>query len=110
VSGKFKQAGRVMLARAYARNPNWVKQGEELLLTVIQEDPKNLDAHLVLGGIYKSGGLKNRAVGVLRKALELAPDNREALEQLNVLASEVNPPSAEAGGLLKKLLRKGREG
>lgn len=110
VSGKFKQAGRVMLARAYAKNPNWVKQGEELLLTVIQEDPKNLDAHLVLGGIYKAGGLKNRAVGVMRKALDLAPDNREALDQLTALASEADPPSAEAGGLLKKLLRKGRDG
>jgi tetratricopeptide (TPR) repeat protein len=110
VGGRLKQAGRVMLARAYAKNPNWVKQGEELLLMVIQEDPQNLDAHLVLGGIYRAGGLKNRAIGMLRKALDLAPDNREALDQLTALASEAAPPTAEAGGLLKKLLRKGRDG
>lgn len=110
VSGRFKHAGRVMLARAYAKNPNWVKQGEELLLTVIQEDPKNLDAHLLLGGIYRAGGLKNRAIGVLRKALELAPDNREALDQLAALGPEAGSPAPEPKGLLKKLLRKGRAG
>lgn len=109
VEGKFRQAGRVMLARAYARNPNWVKQGEELLLTVIQEDPKNVEAHLVLGGIYRSGGLRNRAITMFRRALDLSPEHGEALEQLTGLASEVPPSSAEAG-LLKKLLRKGREG
>jgi len=107
VDGKFKQAGRVMLARAYARNPNWVKQGEELLLTVIQEDPKNVQAYLALGGIYRSGGLRNRAITMFRKALELEPEHGEALEQLNALAPDP-PPSAE-GGLLKKLLRKGRD-
>jgi HEPN domain-containing protein len=110
VTGKFKQAGRVMLARAYARNPNWVKQGEELLLTVIQEDPKNLEAYLALAGIYKTGGLKQRTITMLRKALELAPDNREISEQLTALAPEGGPPSGETGGLFKKLRRKGREG
>jgi tetratricopeptide (TPR) repeat protein len=108
VDGRFKQAGRVMLARAYARNPNWVKQGEELLLTVIQEDPKYVQAYLALGGIYRSGGLRNRAITMFRKALELEPEHGEALEQLNALAPELPPPSAE-GGLLKKLLRKGRD-
>jgi tetratricopeptide (TPR) repeat protein len=103
--GRFRQFGRVLLARAYAKNPNWVKQGEELLLTVIQEDPRNVAAYAVLGGIYRAGGLRNRAVTMLRKALELDPAYGEALENLAALEPD-GPPPPEGGGLLKKLLRK----
>lgn len=109
VQGKMKQKGRILLARAYAKNPNWVKQGEELLLTVIQEDPKNVEAHVVLGGIYRIGGLRNRAFTMLRRALELDPGQAEALDHLAALGPDAAPSTAEAGGLLKKLMRKRRE-
>ena len=34
--GALKQQARILLARAYAKNPGWVKQGEELLLAVLE--------------------------------------------------------------------------
>ena len=55
VEGKVRQNGRVLLARAYMKNPNWVKQGEELLLAVMQDDPKNIEAYMLLGEPLQGG-------------------------------------------------------
>ena len=76
--GALKQKARVLLARAYAKNPGWVKQGEELLLAVLREEPDNLDALLQLGRIYKGQGLRSRALSTLRRVLELSPAHEEA--------------------------------
>jgi tetratricopeptide (TPR) repeat protein len=105
VDGKIKQAGRILLARAYSKNPNWVKPGEELLLQVIREDPQNVDAHYHLGLIYRAGGLRSRAAAMLRRVLELQPDHDDAHVQLEGLDAEAPPPPADSG-LLKKLLRR----
>jgi tetratricopeptide (TPR) repeat protein len=105
VEGLLKQEGRVLLARAYAKNPNWVKQGEELLHTVIREDPYNVDAHFHLAAIYRAGGLKSRAQAMLRRVLELDPGHEDARAQLEALGVEQPLPSAEPG-LFKKLLRR----
>jgi tetratricopeptide (TPR) repeat protein len=104
-SGPMKQAGRILLARAYSKNPDWVKQGEELLQTVIREDPQNVDAHFHLAAIYRAGGLKSRAQAMLRRVLEMEPDHAEARMQLEELGLEAPPPSSEPG-LLKKLWRR----
>jgi hypothetical protein len=45
------------LGRAYLKNPNWVKEGEELLRQVVAEDPRHAAAHLLLGQLYKERGL-----------------------------------------------------
>ena len=76
--GALKQKARILLARAYAKNPGWIKQGEELLLAVLREEPDNLDALLQLGRIYKGQGLRSRALGTLRRVLELSPAHEEA--------------------------------
>jgi hypothetical protein len=76
--GAAKQQARVLLARAYAKNPGWVKQGEELLLAVLREEPDNLDALLQLGRIYKGQGLRSRALSTLRRVLDLDPAREEA--------------------------------
>jgi cytochrome c-type biogenesis protein CcmH/NrfG len=105
LEGPIKQAGRILLARAYSKNPNWVKQGEELLQTVIREDPQNVDAHFHLAAIYRAGGLKSRAQAMLRRVMEMEPDHAEARMQLEELGLETPPPSSEPG-LLKKLWRR----
>jgi tetratricopeptide (TPR) repeat protein len=102
VEGKAKNTGRVLLAKAYMKNPNWVKQGEELLLSVVQDDPKNVEAYLLLGTIYKGSGLRSRALNMFRKVLDLQPEHEEALAQLSALEPAEPEPGA-SGGLIKKI-------
>ena len=109
---RIKQKGRVLLARAYLRNPNWVKQAEQVLLAATQEDAKYAEPFFLLGTIYKASGLRSRAISMFRKAVELKPEHEEAAAELQGLAPEP-PPTEEAenggqggGGLLKKLFRR----
>jgi hypothetical protein len=76
--GALKQRQRVLLARAYAKTPDWVKQGEELLVTVVQQDPNDAEAHFHLGAIYRGQGLPSRALRAFRRVLELVPGHPEA--------------------------------
>jgi len=109
---RIKQKGRVLLANAYLRNPNWVKQAEQVLLTATQEDPQYAEPFFLLGTIYKASGLRSRAISMFRKAVELKPEHEEAAAELLSLTPE--PPPEEGpetgaqggGGLLKKLFRR----
>ncbi len=106
VEGKVRQNGRVLLAKAYMKNPNWVKQGEELLLAVVQDDPKHIEAYMLLGNLYKSGGLRSRAVSMFRKVLDLNPEHEEAGAHL----AEIVPDDPEPGagsGFIKKIFGRG---
>jgi tetratricopeptide (TPR) repeat protein len=107
--GKMRHKGRVLLARCYLKNPNWVKRGEELLHEVIRDDPKNLDAHWLLANIYKAGGLKSRARHMFERILEFRPDHEEAAaEAAKLIPEEPEEPEAPSGGggLFKKLFGK----
>jgi tetratricopeptide (TPR) repeat protein len=101
LTGKQKQRARLDLARAYTKNPNWVHQAEETLHEVVREDPKNAEAYMALGQLYKSGGLRSRSVGMFRKVLELKPEHEEAATELAALGPE--PEVEDSGGFLKKL-------
>jgi curved DNA-binding protein CbpA len=102
VQGKSRQRARVLLARAYLKNPKWVKRAEEVLLAVLQDDAQNVDALLMLGRIYKNSGIKSRSVSMFKKVLELKPDHEEARAELGDQVGEPEPP----GGLIKKLFKK----
>jgi tetratricopeptide (TPR) repeat protein len=102
VEGKPRQAGRVLLAKAYMKNPNWVKQGEELLLAVLQDDPKHIEAYVLLGNLYKAGGLRSRSISMFRKVLDLNPEHQEAHAQLAELVP-AEPEPGPGGGLIKKI-------
>jgi Tfp pilus assembly protein PilF len=91
------------LGRAYLKNPNWVKEGEELLRAVVAEDPRQVEAYLLLGHLYKERGLRARAVAMLRKAVEVDPENERAQAELAALSPEAPPPEEGGGGLMKKL-------
>jgi tetratricopeptide (TPR) repeat protein len=101
--GTIRQEARVLLARAYAKNPGWIKQGEELLLAVLREQPDNVDALLQLGRIYCGQGFRNRAFGALRRVLELQPSHPKATALLAELGTEGAPSLAESRSLLAKL-------
>jgi tetratricopeptide (TPR) repeat protein len=106
VDGRIKQVGRILLARAYSKNPNWLKPAEELLQQVVHEDPYNVDAHFQLAQIYRAGGLRSRSATMLRRVLELEPDHEAARTQLASVEAEAPASASEPGGLLKKLLRR----
>lgn len=107
LNGKLKQRARVVLARCFARNANWVRQAEDELQTVVREDPKNADAYFELGLIYKGGGLKSRALNAFRKVLEFQPEHEAARQELLALGPDKDDAEPSAGGgLLKKLFGK----
>ena len=51
VQGKVRLRGQLLLARSKAKNPNWVKQAEELLLTATRENPQAVDGWALLASI-----------------------------------------------------------
>jgi hypothetical protein len=98
---RHQHKGQILLARAYAKNPSWVRRAEETLQLVVREDPANVDAHYELGLLYKAGGLAARAQAMFRRVLELRPDHREA-------TAELAPGEGPGGGLLKRLFGRGK--
>jgi len=102
VTGKLRQRARVLLARAYLKNPKWVKRAEETLLAVVHDDDKNVDGHFLLGRIYKEQGLKTRSQSMFRRAVELKPDHEEAAAELTDPSTEPET-SGGGGGFIRKL-------
>ncbi len=84
-SMRLKHAAQVRLARAYTKNPHWVRRGEDLLQSVVREDPSRADAYFVLGTIYRGNGLRNRAITMFRKVLDLVPNHGPASAQIRSL-------------------------
>lgn len=108
VQGKTRLRARVLLARSYARNPNWAKSAEATLLAATREEPKAMEPWALLGAIYAAKGLRTRATAMYRKALELNPDHEEAAQYLALNAPPPEPPEKDGGGgLLGRLFRKG---
>ncbi|HVO13012.1 MAG TPA: DUF4388 domain-containing protein [Vicinamibacteria bacterium] len=105
-SGRLYSKMRTLLARCYLKNPKWSRRAEEALLEVTRRDPAAADAWGLLGGIYASKQMHNRALSMYRKALELDPEHAEAA---SYVASH-SPDDAAAGqpspGVLKRLFRK----
>jgi curved DNA-binding protein CbpA len=100
---KWKPRARLGLARAYLKNPHWLKRAEEQLQALLREDARNAEAYFLLGTLYKQGGLRSRAVSMFRKALEAKPDHEQAASELAALEVQDAAPPQEGGGLLKKL-------
>ena len=82
----------VLLARAYLKNPNWIRQAETTLRGVLREKPDLAEAHVVLGLVYRATNLRSRALASYRKALELDPRNEEAHTEIAALGPDEAPP------------------
>ena len=93
--------GRLLLARAYSKNPNWLRRAEETLHQLVREDPTNADAHYELGMIYKTSGFPTRAQAMFKRTLELRPGHKEASAELGVPTETATPRP----GLLKRLFK-----
>jgi hypothetical protein len=83
-----RRAMQVILARATVKNPKWVKRGEELLRHVVNEDPRNVEALLALGQIYRDGGLRVRAARMYSRVLEIERRNEDARKALAELEGQ----------------------
>jgi tetratricopeptide (TPR) repeat protein len=83
--GRVNHAIRILLARATSKNPKWQKRAENILLAVIEEDPRNVEAHFVLGTLYKSAGLSGRAAAQFKTVLQLDPRNVDASAALRAV-------------------------
>jgi hypothetical protein len=99
---RHQQKGRILLAKAYAKNPNWLRRAEEHLQEVVREDPMNVEAHYELGLLYKRVGHAARAQAMFRRVVELRPEHREAAAELG------SGESPGGGGLLRRLFGRGK--
>jgi tetratricopeptide (TPR) repeat protein len=97
--------GRLLLARAYSKNPNWLRRAEETLHELVREDSTNADAHFELGMIYKTSGFPTRAQAMFKRTLELRPGHKEASAELGLATDGSTPKSGT--GLLKRLFKRG---
>jgi cytochrome c-type biogenesis protein CcmH/NrfG len=88
---------RVLLARAYMKNPKWRHRAEEVLGQVVREAPDAPEPYLVLGELYRGAQLRARAAAMYRKALQLSPRNEEALNALRAIDAEDRPPGGDSG-------------
>ena len=105
LEGPPRAKARVTLARAYLKNPNWLRRAEETLHGVLQDAPEYAEAYVVLGQVYRASDQRARAVTMFRKALELQPGNEEAGAEIAALEP---PPQRDPGSgkMFKKLFGK----
>ena len=73
-----RSKARIQLARAMAANKD-MKEAEELVSSVLEEDPKNADALAVRASIHLLDGRVNDAIDDLRTALNEAPQSAPLL-------------------------------
>jgi tetratricopeptide (TPR) repeat protein len=110
LGGAQRQRARVILARALVKNPNWIHQAEEVLQTVVQDEPNHQEAHFELGSLYKERGLKSRALASFRRVLDINPEHERAAAAIAEMGDVGTEPPPESGGLLRKLFGKRKEG
>jgi curved DNA-binding protein CbpA len=83
--GQTRQRLRLLRGRAYLRCPDRRKEAIEELAAAVAADPSDAQAHYLLGTAYRDEGLKKRALGHFRKALELRPHYKEAQSEIATL-------------------------
>ena len=105
--GKLKSKARLLLAKAYAKNPKWVKRAEEEIRELLAEDPRYAEGYFHLAMIYKEKGLASRARSMFKKVLALNPEHERAREELG--PEPEDEPAQEkkgpGGGFLKRLFK-----
>jgi tetratricopeptide (TPR) repeat protein len=101
--GATRARGKALLARAYLKNPKWKKRAEGVLLSMLEENPRDLAACLLLAGIYTEARLHSRARALYQKVLELQPGNSEARKALGSLEPpEKVPEPAGIAGIFRR--------
>ena len=95
---------KMLLARAYLRNPMWKKRAEGVLQSLLQDNPRDVAAGLALAELYRDSNLPARARSVYRKVLDIQPGLTEAVRALATLdpLEEPVPVTSGLAGLFKR--------
>jgi curved DNA-binding protein CbpA len=99
-TGRARRRARVLKAQALFKGEGGRRAAEEELKAALEEDRGNIEAHFLLGQIYKSGGANALAAAAFRRVLALKPRHSGALAALDGLA-EAEAPSKAPSGLRK---------
>jgi tetratricopeptide (TPR) repeat protein len=94
--GRMRTRARVLLGRALLQLPDREKAAEKELRAALRDDPAHVEAHYLLGTLYRRRGLATRAASMFRRALEIDPAHRAALAEMDAL--QQGPPDAGRGG------------
>lgn len=89
--GRMRTRGRVLLGKALLEYPDRDKAAEKELLEAVREDPVHVQAHYLLGTLFRRQGRPARAAAMFRRALEIDPAHRAALADLDAMASDPPP-------------------
>ena len=98
--GRLLAKTRLLLARSYLKSPRGARQAEAELTAVLQQDPSHVEAHLMLGRLYRDRGMRDRASAAFRRALEIDPGHKTAFAELESLGE------GRTEGLLGRLLKR----
>jgi serine/threonine protein kinase len=90
-TGRARRDARLLLARAYLRNPRWNRRAEAVLRSILDDDACDVEAALLLAGIYREAKLPARARSVYRAVLASVPGQPEAARQLAALQAGLGP-------------------
>jgi hypothetical protein len=102
--GPTRARAKMLLALAYLKNPKWKKRAEAVLLSLLEENPRDIEAHLSLAQIYREADLPARARSLYRRVLDIHPSHaaaRAALASLDGPGAKT-PAAAGLTGLFKK--------
>ena|SRR5947207_13619707 len=92
-SGRMRTRARVLLGRALLQLADREKAAEKALQDAVKEDPAHVEAHYLLGTLYRRRGLATRAAAMFRRALEVDPGHRACLAEMDALAGEPPAPA-----------------
>lgn len=93
------------LGRALAKNPRWVREGIQSLEKAVQLAPRQAGYHAELAELLAGQGLRIRARKTAEAALRLDPQQAIALQVMDAVGED-EPPSPDAGGGIRGLLRR----
>jgi predicted Zn-dependent protease len=101
--GPVRTRGKALLARAYLKNPKWKKRGEGVLLSLLEDDPRDMIACQLLAEMYVEAKLHSRARALYHKMLEIQPTPavRAALAAIDPL-EKVPEPAGGIAGLFRR--------
>ncbi len=97
---------RYWLAMALSKNAKWRREAEEHFLKAIEIDQFTPDYHVGLGMLYRDAGMQKRAEAQLRRALDLSPGDRNALEVLGSMEAAQSKKELKGFQSLKGLFRR----